>query len=58
MTWEWIGGRLCRGNVSLSVTEAYEAQPGNPEIARACKDVLMPYDCLTVKRDNKKPPPM
>lgn len=55
MTWKWIGGRLCRGKISLSVTKAYEAIPGNPEIARACKGVLISYE---YRYPRKNTPPM
>ena len=43
LKWEWDGGRLCRGKVSLTITEAYDAIPKNPDIAKACNGVLNPY---------------
>ncbi len=53
LTWKWIGGRLCRSGVSLSVSEAYEAIPKNPEIAAACKGILIPCDTWVAKKSGQ-----
>ena len=39
--WKWKGGRLCRGKVSLTVPQAFEAIPNNPDIKRACHGILV-----------------
>ena len=40
--WHWQGGRLVRGNKSLTTIQAWLNIPFDAEIAEACKDVLNP----------------
>ncbi len=42
--WKWQGGMLVSENESLTIAMAYHMIPQSREIARACKDVLIPYD--------------
>ena len=39
----WKGGRLTNGKISISATTAYNLIHRDPEIAKACKGVLIPW---------------
>ena len=51
--WKWLGGRLCRGNESLSISEAYAALPRSQSIATACWNVLNPYYARVILEDKR-----
>ncbi len=51
LSWRWKGGRLCRGDVSLSISEAYAAIPLSLSIANACNKVLTPYSARVIMED-------
>ena len=51
MKYYWQGGRLYSDEESLSITEAYAAIPKNESIAKACRNVLIPYRETAILQD-------
>ena len=52
MKYYWQGGRLYSDEENLSITEAYAAIPKNESIAKACWNILIPYQEVVIRRDN------
>ena len=45
--WHWQGGRLTNGKISYSISQAFELQNYDADIAAACKNVLKPNTSST-----------